>query len=46
MAEDQGKLCRDDTIQGLFFYPNNFNLLENDEKEEIDKLVFSKGIDN
>lgn len=24
MAEEQGKLCRDDTIEGLFFYPNKF----------------------
>ncbi|KAL3097817.1 hypothetical protein niasHS_000552 [Heterodera schachtii] len=23
-AEEQGKLCRDDTIEGLFFYPNRF----------------------
>ncbi|KAL7074948.1 hypothetical protein ACQ4LE_005842 [Meloidogyne hapla] len=45
MAEDQGKLCRDDTIEGLFFYPNKFNLLE-DEKEEIDKLDVNKGIDD
>jgi hypothetical protein len=38
MAEEQGKLCRDDTIEGLFFYPNNFNYMENvEEKGSISK---------
>lgn len=27
-AEEQGKLCRDDTIEGLFFYPNKFLNIE------------------
>ena len=24
MAETKGKLCRDDTVEGLIFYPNKF----------------------